>query len=179
MKATNLSAIDAIDKETGDINVIIETPRGSRNKLKYDPENALFLLNKVLPAGAVFPYDFGFVPSTAGDDGDPLDVLVIMDEPVYPGILVRSRLIGSIEAEQTEKEETVRNDRLLAVASASQDTANVRELTDLNDSLLKEIEHFFISYNEVEGRRFKPIGRADSRKARELVDEGIKRCKKK
>jgi inorganic pyrophosphatase len=179
MGLTLLSEIDPIDDASGDINAIIETPRGSRNKLKYDPERGLFFLKKMLPAGAVFPYDFGFIPSTVGDDGDPLDVLVLMGESVFPGMLVRVRLIGSIEAEQTEKGKTIRNDRLLAVASACRDNANVQKLTDLGNSLLKEIEHFFVSYNQMEDREFKPIGRADSWRAREQIDEGIKRFKKK
>jgi inorganic pyrophosphatase len=65
--------------------VVIETPKGSPNKLTFDPRYGTFVLKGVLPAGAVFPFDFGFVPSTRGDDGDPLDVLVLMDAPVYPG----------------------------------------------------------------------------------------------
>ena len=94
--------------------VVIETPKGSPNKLTFEPRYGTFVLKGVLPAGAVFPFDFGFVPSTRADDGDPLDVLVLMDAPVYPGCIVPARLIGVIEAEQTEAGETERNDRLLA-----------------------------------------------------------------
>ena len=83
--------------------VVIETPKGSPNKLTFEPRYGTFVLKGVLPAGAVFPFDFGFVPSTRADDGDPLDVLVLMDAPVYPGCIVPSRLIGVIEAEQTEE----------------------------------------------------------------------------
>lgn len=164
--------------ETGDLNVIIETPRGSRNKFKYDIKNDLFLLNKVLPAGAVFPYEFGFVPSTLGQDGDPMDILVLMDDPVYPGNLVRVRLIGVIEAEQTEDGKTVRNDRLIGVASECQDYQNVRELDDLDKNLIAQIEHFFISYNQMEGKKFKPIGRPNARQAGKLLEEGHKRFQK-
>jgi inorganic pyrophosphatase len=73
--------------ETGNagLTVIIETPKGSRNKYAYDPKERIYGLRKVLPAGMAFPYDFGFVPSTIADDGDPLDVLVLMDEPAFPG----------------------------------------------------------------------------------------------
>jgi len=177
MKTIPLSELETVDDDSGDLNVIIETPRGSRNKLKYDPKNDLFLLNKVLPAGAVFPHDFGFFPSTAGQDGDPLDVLVLMEEPIFPGNLVRVRLIGVIEAEQTEKGETIRNDRLIAVAAECQDWRNVRELDDLNANLVAEIEHFFVSYNEMAARKFKPIGRPGSKRARKLLDEGMQRFK--
>jgi inorganic pyrophosphatase len=85
------------------VKVIIETPKGSRNKFKYDPALRMFKLSKVLPEGMVFPYDFGFVPSTKGDDGDPVDVLVLMDEPTFPGCLLECRLVGVLEAGQEEK----------------------------------------------------------------------------
>src|SRR5437764_15464112 len=86
----------------GVVHVIVDTPKGSRNKFKYDEELGLFKLSGVLPAGAVFPFDFGFVPATLGGDGDALDVLLLMDEPAFVGCLVEVRLIGVIEAEQTE-----------------------------------------------------------------------------
>ena len=84
----------------GDVHVIVETPKGCANKLKYEPTFSAFTLAKVLPAGMVFPYDFGFVPGTVGDDGDPLDVLLLIDAPVFPGCVVDARLIGVVEAEQ-------------------------------------------------------------------------------
>src|ERR671939_103970 len=110
--AINLGSLAAFDNESEDLNVVIETPKGNRNKFKYDEERGLFKLSGVLPMGAVFPFDFGFIPSTLGGDGDPLDVLVLMDEPAFTGCLVPARLIGVVEAEQTEEGETQRNDRL-------------------------------------------------------------------
>src|SRR5204863_796713 len=100
-----------------DLSAVIETPKGSRSKFKYDEEHGLFKLSGVLPAGAVFPFDFGFVPATVGEDGDPLDVLVLMDEPVFSGCFVAARLLGVIEARQTEDGKTERNDRLIAVSA--------------------------------------------------------------
>ena len=97
-RASRLSDLDPIDSANECINVVIETPRGARTKLAYDRERAAFVVKKVLPQGMSFPFDFGFIPSTAGDDGDPLDVLVLMDEPVPIGTVVPSRLIGVIEA---------------------------------------------------------------------------------
>ncbi len=120
--------------------------------------------------GAVFPFDFGFVPSTKGQDGDPLDVLVLMDEPAFAGCLVQSRLIGVIEAEQTENGQPERNDRLIAVAAESRDHADITSIHQLSDNMLNEIEHFFISYNAAKGREFKPLGRYASERARKLVD---------
>lgn len=171
---TPLINLEAFQKESGDLNAIVDTPKGSRNKYKYDEELGLFKLGGVLPAGAVFPYDFGYVPSTLGGDGDPLDVLLLMDEPAFVGCLVEARLIGVIEAEQTEEGETTRNDRLIAVASAARTHKQVRSLNSLNETLLDEIEHFFISYNEFKNKVFKPLGRFGPQRALELIKEGEK-----
>jgi inorganic pyrophosphatase len=170
--------LKAFDKETGDVNVIIETPKGSRNKFDYDEELGLFKLGGVLPAGASFPFDFGYVPGTLGGDGDPLDVLLLMDEPAFAGCLVVSRLIGVIEALQTERDgETTRNDRLVAVAARSRTHEEVRSLSEVGQHLLKEIEHFFISYNEIKEKEFKPLGRFGPERAVKLVEVGIKQFK--
>src|SRR4051812_48346051 len=101
--------------KNGLLSVIIETPKGSQNKFVYDPGMDLFRLKKTLPMGTTFPFDFGFIPNTIGEDGDPLDVLVIMDEPSYPGCLVECRVLGILKAKQTKKKEK-RNDRVIAIA---------------------------------------------------------------
>lgn len=164
----------------GELHVIIETPKGSRNKFSYDEGHGLFKLGGVLPAGAVFPFDFGFIPSTIGGDGDPLDVLLLMDEPAFPGCLVPSRLVAVIEAEQTERDgERTRNDRLIAVAADSRAHKDVRTLADLNSTMLDEIEHFFVSYNEIKGKTFVPLGRFGPVKAARLVEEGARRFRRK
>ena len=108
-----------VNKSDGIIQVIIETPKGSRNKFAFDVKQNIFTVKKVLPAGMTFPYDFGFLPRTLAPDGDPIDVLLLMDEPAFPGIAVRARLIGIIEGEQTDGKKTIRNDRLLAVAEVN------------------------------------------------------------
>jgi inorganic pyrophosphatase len=172
---TLLSRLPAFDADSGELNAIIESPKGNRNKFTYDETHDLFRLAGVLPAGAVFPFDFGFVPSTCGQDGDPLDVLVLMDEPAFAGCLVPARLIGVIEAEQTEQEETERNDRLVAVAANSRNHRDVCSLQDLSQNLLEEIEHFFVSYNVVKGKEFKPLGRFPPARAEQRVREGEKR----
>src|SRR5271156_283582 len=100
-----------VDRKDGTVQVIVETPAGSRNKFAFDPDQSVFALKKVLPAGMVFPYDFGFLPQTLAPDGDPIDVLLLMDESAYPGCLVASRLIGVIEGEQLDGKKKVRNDR--------------------------------------------------------------------
>jgi inorganic pyrophosphatase len=175
MSGNNLFELEAFHDE-GELNVVIETPKGSRNKYDYDEGLGLFKLGGVLPSGASFPFDFGFVPSTVGGDGDPLDVLVLMDEPAFAGCLVRVRLVGVVEAEQTERDgETTRNDRLVGVASDSRLLGRVRTLESLGPALVEEIEHFFVSYNQIKGKVFKPLGRFGPGRALALVEEGMKR----
>src|SRR6188474_3144481 len=174
-----MSGPKALDRLTpfhdGRLIVVIETPKGSPNKLAFEPRFGTFVLKGVLPAGAVFPFDFGFVPSTRAEDGDPLDVLVLMDAPVFPGCIVPSRLVGVIEAAQTEDGKTERNDRLLAVAANSAAHRSIRQLSDLSQDLLAQIEHFFVSYNEMKGKRFEVKRRAGSKRARALVMAAMKR----
>jgi inorganic pyrophosphatase len=118
----------------------------------------------------VFPFDFGFVPGTTGGDGDPLDVLVLVEGGVYPGVVVHGRLIGVIEAEQTERDGVrTRNDRLVAVALKSRLHRDVHDLGDLAPALLDEIEHFFVSYNDLKGKTFTPVARRGAGEARALV----------
>ncbi|MGI9056562.1 MAG: inorganic diphosphatase [Pyrinomonadaceae bacterium] len=173
---TPFDNLKPFDEEKGELNVIIETPKGSRNKYAYDEKLGLFVLKGVLTLGHSFPFDFGFIPNTLGGDGDPLDVLVLMDEPAFVGCLVPSRLIGVIEAEQTERDgKTERNDRLIAVAADSKLHEDVKSINDLNELLSAQIEHFFISYNEAKGKKFKPLGRFAAVKAKKIVESGMKK----
>ena len=142
----------------GFVNVVIETPRGCQNKFDFDPKLGVFTLSKTLPMGTVFPFDFGFIPQTLGQDGDPLDVLVIMDDPAYPGCLIHTRLLGVLEATQEGKKGAkIRNDRLVAVSNCSVLYENIKKIDDLNKSMVKEIENFFIDYNKHEGKKFHPL----------------------
>jgi inorganic pyrophosphatase len=169
---TLLSCLPVLDRDTGDIAAVIETPKGSQNKYDYDDGCAAFRLAGVMPQGSWFPYDFGFVPSTLAEDGDPLDVLVFMDAPVPVGCVLTIRLIGVIEAKQRDKGGSwIRNDRLLAVATHAHTHAHVETLDDLRPHLLDEIEAFFENYNALKGREFKPIDRSGPKKARKLLDE--------
>ena len=178
MLSKSLSPFDSLepfDTETGDLNVVIETPKNCRNKYAYDEKLGVFVLKGVLAVGHSFPYDFGFIPQTLGGDGDPLDVLVLMDEPAFVGCLVPSRLVGVIEAEQTERDGKVeRNDRLIAVAANSQIHSEVKSINDLNERLIDEIEHFFIAYNEIKGKKFQPLKRSGAIKAKKIIEEGLK-----
>jgi inorganic pyrophosphatase len=175
---TSIDRIKPFADKAGAVHVIIDTPRGSRNKYKWDEKLGVFKLSHVLTAGAVFPFDFGFVPGTHGADGDALDVLVLTDEPLPPGCLVSARLIGVIEAEQTQDGETFRNDRMLAVAESSRIYSAVHELGDLPTTLLDEVEQFFINYNVMRNRRFRPIARVGSAQAMAIVKRGTRKTRK-
>jgi inorganic pyrophosphatase len=158
----------------GALRIVIETPKGTRNKFHFDPKLNAFSLTNVLPVGELFPFDFGFVPQTVGEDGDPLDVMLLMDEPAFPGCVVDARVIGVIEAEQTEDGKRWRNDRLIAVARESHLHRRIRSLRDLDSRLLDEIEQFFKSYNTMRGRKFKPLGRYGPGRAEVLVRKGLR-----
>jgi inorganic pyrophosphatase len=145
------------DRKNAVVQVVIETPKGSRNKFAFDADQHVFILKKVLPEGMVFPHDFGFIPSTRAEDGDPIDVLILMDEPAYPGCVVPARLVGVIEGEQSKKGKTERNDRLLAVAESSHTHSDVKSIKDLNDAFLDELEMFFENYHSNDGEKFKVL----------------------
>ena len=154
------------------LNVVIETPKNQPNKLTYDPKAATMRLSKVLPVGMVFPFDFGFVPSTLGDDGDPVDVLVLMDAPAPPGCLIQARLVGVLRCTQQEEEgsEPVANDRFLAVAEEASTYRDIRDIRDLGGPLLDQIEAFFIQYNQLSGHVFKVRSRQGAKAAKRAVD---------
>jgi inorganic pyrophosphatase len=156
------------------LQVIVETPKGSHNKFAFDPKQRIFTLKKVLPAGMTFPYDFGFLPQTIAPDGDPIDVLLFMDEPAYPGCAVEARLIGVSEGEQGDGKKKVRNDRLLAVAKVNHSYAYLRKVKDLPDPFLRELEEFFVNYHKLEGKRYRLLGCKGAQAAMTLIGEAKK-----
>lgn len=158
----------------GLVHVIIDTPRGSGNKYKYDADYRIFKLSRILPLGMHFPYDFGSIPGTAAADGDALDVVLIAEHPSFVGCLMTVRLIGVLEAEQTEKRRTIRNDRLLAVAQTEVNTPNIREIHALPKTTLDHLEAFFVGYNRAHGRQFRPIGRRGPQAAERLLTAAIR-----
>jgi inorganic pyrophosphatase len=163
-----------IDRKDGTLQVIVETPKGSHNKFSFDPDQEIFSLKKVLPAGMVFPYDFGFLPRTLAEDGDPIDVLLLMDEPAFPGILVPARLIGVIEGEQIDGKKRIRNDRLVAIAEANHMYANIKKLEDLPRHFIKELEDFFVNYHQLEGKQYKLLGCHGASEALRLIKKAQK-----
>lgn len=156
------------------VHVVVETSGDSGNKLAYDEESGLMRLKKVLPRGHTFPFCFGFIPHTKGGDGDPLDVLLLLDDPVPPGTLVRARLLGVIEAEQQEKDrEPERNDRILATADCSKVHEDAHDIGDLPERLLDEIELFFQSFHALDDKQWRPVARKSKRAADALVTRSM------
>ena len=174
---TLLSSLKPFDRKSGNLNVVIDTPKGCRNKYAFDFKINAYKLKTVLPHGTIFPFDFGSIPGTVAEDGDPLDVLILMDEPVFVGCLIETRLLGVIEAEQTEAGKTERNDRLIAVAAESHTHASLKSLKKLEPKLIAEIEHFFVSYNDARGKKFKPTARKGPAVAKRLITNQTKRRK--
>jgi len=157
-------------EKTSLITAIVETPKGVGIKYDFDPKLGCIKLKKVMPAGLVFPFDFGFIPGTTGGDGDPLDIMVISEFATFPGCALDCRIIGGIKAEQQERDgNRMRNDRLIAVAEVSRQYAAVENLSDLPTSLLDELEHFFRDYNEQAGKLFNPLERLSAKAASALV----------
>jgi inorganic pyrophosphatase len=168
------TTLKPIDKKDGLVQAIIETPAGSRNKFAFDPDQGIFALKKVLPAGMVFPYDFGFLPKTIAPDGDPIDVLLLMDEPAFPGCAVRSRVIGVIEGEQLDGKKKIRNDRLVAVAEANHMYSNIRKLRDLPSKWIDELQDFFVNYHNLEGKKYRLLGCKGTDTAFQLIKKAQK-----
>ena len=139
----------------------------------------MFQLDKSLPLGFSFPSEFGFVPSTIGGDGDPLDVLVLSDEETFPGCLVLGRVLGVLQAEQSEGKQVNRNDRLVAIPLSVKTQEPMVPIKSLDRKLISDITNFFVSYNEVQGKKFKSLGFGSRQRALDLAEEARKRVRKK
>jgi inorganic pyrophosphatase len=169
------SRLQSVDEDDDAIiQVVIETPKGSRNKYAFDSDQRIFELTKVLPAGMAFPYDFGFIPRTRAEDGDPTDVLVLMDEPAFPGCLLKCRLIGIIEGEQVDEKHKERNDRVVAVERENHSFADIRHVDDLGKTFVRELERFFVNYHELSREQYRVIGVKGPKEARKRIADGIR-----
>ena len=167
--ALNMKLPQTFVEKSHHIHVVIETPRDCAAKYVFDPETELFKLKKILPEGISFPFHFGFIPFTIAEDGDPVDVLVLLDEPSWPGCVIECKVLGVIEAEETEEGKSQRNDRVLAAALQSNRYKEVTTLFDLDKYLVDEIVNFLISYTSFENKDLKIIGRQGPKTAIRLV----------
>jgi inorganic pyrophosphatase len=159
-------------KQPKTITAMVECPKGFNQKFDYEPKEKRFRLSKVLPAGLVFPFDFGMIPGTKGEDGDPLDMIVISESGTFPGCLIDCRLVGALQAEQTERDgKTMRNDRLIGVPDVSQLFSSVNTLEELPEAILNQLEAFFKNYNEQGGKAFKVTARLNAEQAAKLLSQ--------
>lgn len=149
---------DFEDFEGEVVEVLVETPAGSRNKYELDERSGRFHLDRRLPSATVYPADYGFVPGTLGRDGDPLDALVLVEEPTFPGCVVRGRVLGMLVME----DEHGHDPKLIVVPEGEPRWREARGLEDVPQSLRDEIEHFFAVYKDLEpGREARTFGFGD------------------
>ena len=160
--------------EDGDVHVVVETPRGSRAKFAYDPKLETFSLSKSLLTGLTYPHDWGFVPSTKADDGDPLDIMLIHDAATFPGLVVTCRVIGVLQIEQKSKKKSERNDRLFAVPRRSHSEQALKDVDDLTKPIREELEKFFIATDELEDKKLDIIGWKGPKAALKSIKEAAR-----
>jgi inorganic pyrophosphatase len=151
------------------VHVVVETPRGARAKLTFDPELKTFVLSKSLMLGLSYPYDWGFIPSTRAEDGDPLDAMVIHDAATTPGLVLRCKLIGVLQTIQKTKHDQIRNDRVIAVPKDSHRERELRGVQDLPPEVKEELEKFFVATDELEAKTLKFLGWQGPAQAKKLV----------
>src|ERR1700757_4464738 len=158
----------------GDVYVVVETPRGSRAKFDYDPKLKTFTLSKSLLTGLTYPHDWGFVPSTKADDGDPIDIMVVHDAATFPGIVLTCRIIGVLQIEQKSKGKTERNDRLFAVPRRSHSEQGLRDVRELSKPIQQELEKFFIATDELEDKKLEIMGWKGPKIAMKAIKDSAK-----
>ena len=155
-----------------DVHVVVETLGAA--KFAYDPKFETFILSKSLLTGLTYPHDWGFVPSTKADDGDPLDIMVIHDAATFPGIVLTCRIIGILQIEQKSKGKAERNDRLFAVPRRSHSEQGLRDVRDLSKPIQQELEKFFIATDELEDKKLEIIGWKGPKIAMKAIKDSAK-----
>ena len=164
-----------LDSKARTVRAIVETPPGRRSKFNYSPESGLFELHDILPGGMAFPMAFGFVPNTLAEDGDPIDIVVMADEDLPVGCLASVRLLGVIEAVQTDRDGTSnRNDRLIGRIEKSRIYADVDDLECLGPALVDELTQYFETYNNLKGKNFAVKAVSDPGRACALIEEATR-----
>jgi inorganic pyrophosphatase len=170
---TNLAKLPTwVDDEC--IYAVVETPRGSRSKLEFNAELQVFTLAKPLLAGLTYPYDWGFVPSTKADDGDPLDVMIIHDAATYPGLVLRCKPIGVLEVLQTKNGKKERNDRVFAVPERAPFEGDLLDVRHLPKRAIHDLEKFFEATNALEKKKIEFLGWKGSSHAIKTIKKACK-----
>lgn len=162
--------IEAGPKVPGLINVVVEIPKGSQNKYEYDKKNNVIKLDRVLFSPFYYPADYGIIPQTYAEDGDPLDALVLVTNPTYPGVLIEARPIGLLRMRDSDEMDY----KILCVASSDPRYADMKDLYDVEKHYLKEIAHFFQVYKQLEGKKVEIMGWGNSAAAKKTILASIK-----
>jgi inorganic pyrophosphatase len=167
----DLTKLEPYDDD-GALRVIVEAPRSSSLKIDFDPKLRLFTISRELPLGVAYPFDWGFIPGTRGDDGDPLDAMVLHHQASYPGVVLPCRILGMVEIEQREgKSKPEINNRIIATPNWHQALSTLEEARDLPSSVRKQIEQFFVSSVAFTGKKLTVKGWGSSRKTKEFIDK--------
>ncbi len=151
------------------VNVIVEIPKGSQNKYEYDKDRNILRLDRVLFSPLHYPGDYGLIPRTLAEDGDPLDALVLVSNPTYPGVLIQARPIGLLRMIDSG----INDDKILCVARDDPRYAGYKGMTDMEEHVLKEIAHFFQVYKQLEGKSVEVIGWKDADEAKQIILQAI------
>lgn len=169
-----LEDISVGDESPNIVNAVIEIPQGSSNKYEYDPSLDAFVLDRVLYSPLYYPTDYGWVAGTLSEDGDPLDVLVFVSHPTFPGCVIRVRPIGSLHMHDEEGEDF----KIIAVANTDPRFTTVASLDHLPEHTLREIRHFFSVYKQLEFKETEILGWLGTDRARQIIIEAVERRKK-
>ncbi|MBP2046458.1 inorganic diphosphatase [Methanobacterium aggregans] len=149
---------------------VIEIPRGSRNKYEYDKEKEAFILDRVLYSPVHYPAEYGIIPKTLWDDGDPMDILVLMDQPTFPGCIIETRPVGVMKMIDTGEND----DKILGVPVDDPRFKDVFDIEDLPEHLLDEIQHFFAEYKKLQGKKTEVLGWEGKEEAFDAIKRSIK-----
>lgn len=171
----SLSTLTIGNKYPEILNVVIEIPRGSRNKYEYDKDQNVIILDRVLHSSLFYPTDYGFVPQTQADDGDNLDILVLVSQPTFPGCVIQARPIGVMDMEDEEGKDW----KIIAVAQHDPYYRYVTDITELNGHMKREIQHFFETYKQLEdGKRSAVLGWDTKEKALQIIKDAYQQYQK-
>jgi inorganic pyrophosphatase len=158
----------------GEVLVVVEIPKGSRNKYEFDPATNRFYLDRMLFSAVHYPTDYGFIPETLGEDGDPLDALVLVGEPTFPGCVIRARPVGLFEMSDEKGPDA----KILAVPVRDPEWSRIESLADVSPHLLREIVHFFAIYKELEGKTTRVGDWKDAEAAWRRIHDGADRLRR-
>ncbi len=152
-----------------EVNVVIEIPQGCGNKYEYDKDMGMIVLDRVQPTTMRQPYDYGFIPRTLSDDGDPLDALIVIDEALYPEVVVPCRVIGALKM----VDDGDQDEKLICVAADDKNYAHVHSLEDLGEHFQKKVTHFFEHYKDLQNKEVEITGWGDVDEAHEITKTAI------